>query len=172
MEVHRRSCLVNFWSNFRRVKLKWNLLAKTNEEICFERNWRKKKKKKCNRSGIFYLNKQRHDIMAGQGGRSLPQQIGIRVLISLTSRTCLSFISLCKNKKTRTLFYESEALLINEKARGFLGIMNILLREGPGADRERRRQIELLLYWRERKKEEEEEERKGEEREKHRLLGW
>ena len=101
MEVHRRSCLVNFWSNFRRVKLKWNLLAKTNEEICFERNWRKKKKKKCNRSGIFYLNKQRHDIMAGQGGRSLPQQIGIRVLISLTSRTCLSFISLCKNKKTR-----------------------------------------------------------------------
>ena len=66
--------------------------------------------------------------------------------------------------------YESEALLINEKARGFLGIMNVLLREGPGADRERRRQIELLLYWRERKKEEEEE-REGEEREKPRLLG-
>ena len=50
--------------------------------------------------------------------------------------------------------------------------MNILLREGPGADRERRRQIELLLYWRERKKEEEDEEKEGEEREKHRLLGW
>ena len=49
--------------------------------------------------------------------------------------------------------------------------MNILLREGPGADRERRRQIELLLYWRERKKEEEDEEKEGEEREKQRLLG-
>ena len=74
-------------------------------------------------------------------------------------------------KWDRSNCYESEALLINEKARGFLGIMNILLREGPGADRERRRQIELLLYWRERKKEEEDEEKEGEEREKHRLLG-
>ena len=67
----------------------------------FWKELKKKEEKKCNRSGIFYLNKQRHDIMAGQGRRSLPQQIGIRVLIALTSRTCLSFISLCKNKKTR-----------------------------------------------------------------------
>ena len=66
--------------------------------------------------------------------------------------------------------YESSALLINEKAQGFLGIMNVLLREGPGADRERRRQIELLLYWRERKRDEEDEEKEGEVREKHRLL--
>ena len=91
MEVHWRNCrLVNFFSC--RVGMKFYLQKRTKKFVC---NVRLKERVIAITWKVFYLNKQRHDIMAGKEGRSLYLQIGIPVVIALTSRTCLFYMCLC-----------------------------------------------------------------------------